>query len=127
MKKLIVAFRHIANVPKNGSTRTQDGYLPSIKLMKYFEIHKSAASEEITAFGFRRKTGPFPCDKNTFKSEDFLLTPDDTNVVLLKNLALVKTSFQPSISVLRTSYRPLIPTSERQTPALCVCLCQVGT
>jgi len=94
MTKLIVAFRNIANAPKNGPTSTQDEYFPPIKLINYFEIHKSATYEEIRAIDFRRKTRPFPCYKNTFKSEDFLLIPAKTNVVLVHNLALVRTSFQ---------------------------------
>jgi hypothetical protein len=122
MTKLILVFRNIANASKNGSTRTQDEYFPSIKLINYFKIHKRSASEEKTVFGFRRKTGPFHCDKNTFKSEDFLLTSSNTNVALVINLALVKASFQPSLSVLRTSYSPILPMSERQIPALCVCV-----
>jgi hypothetical protein len=51
----------------------------------------------MVANGFR-VTGLFPCDKNIFRSQDFLLASEDTDASLVKHLVLVKTSDQPSFS-----------------------------
>jgi len=48
-------------------------------------------------------TGVFPCDKNIFRPQDFLLASEDTDAAPVNHLALVYTSDQPSISSLNFS------------------------
>jgi hypothetical protein len=61
--------------------------------------YKQAATGEIAANGFRA-TGLFPCDKNIFKPYDFLLSSEDKDAAPVNHPALIKTSDQPSFSLL---------------------------
>jgi hypothetical protein len=59
--------------------------------------YKEAATGATAANGFRT-TSLFPCDKNTFRPQDFPLASGNTDTAPVNLPALVKTSDQPSFS-----------------------------
>jgi hypothetical protein len=59
-------------------------------------LYKEAATGGTAAKGFRA-TSLFPCDKNTFRLQDFPLASGNTDVAPVNRPAL-KTSDQPSFS-----------------------------
>ena len=64
---------------------------------QFSNTYKRAATGEIAANYFRA-TGLFPCDKNIFRPQDFLLASEDTDAAPVNHPALVNASDQPSFS-----------------------------
>jgi len=83
---------------KNGSVHTQGELSLSTKIGELFgNAYKRAATGEIAANGFRA-TGLFPCDKNTFRPNDFPLSSEDTDAAPANHPTFVKTRYRPSFS-----------------------------
>ena len=59
--------------------------------------YKRSATGELATNGFR-VIGLLACDKNIFRTHDFLLASEDTDAALVNHPALVKTSRQPSVT-----------------------------
>ena len=83
---------------EKGSVHTQGELSLSTKIGELFgNAYKRAATGEIAANGFRA-TGLFPCDKNTFRPNDFPLSSEDTDAAPANHPTFVKTRYRPSFS-----------------------------
>jgi hypothetical protein len=63
----------------------------------FVNAYKETVTGVTAANGFR-VTSPFPCDKNTFRPQDFPLASGKTDAAHVNHTARVKTSHQPTFS-----------------------------
>ena len=84
---------------KYSSVETYSGRVVTVYQIgeQFGNAYTRAATGEKASKGFRA-TGPFPCDKNVFRPNNFPLASEDTEAAPVNHPALVKTSNQPSFS-----------------------------